>query len=286
MKKNVLITGTSTGLGLETSILFAQNGYKVFATMRNLDKSDLIKKRIEAEGLDIELLALDVSSTPSVENCVNQVITKVGTLDILINNAGGGFAKTTEQATEDEIQWVTDLNYFGVIRCIKAVLPFMRKQKNGHIINITSVGGLVGQPFNEFYCGAKFAVEGYTEALASYLTVDFGIKFTIVEPGGIATEFSRSAMGKTIENGQMSLPEYKHIFERYISGIQKRASEGAEKSYQTPNEVAAVILKVAEAEHTPLRVRTSEWAENFCNIKTQADPDGTILLNAVIKRFL
>jgi short-subunit dehydrogenase len=286
MKKNVLVTGTSTGLGLETSILFAQKGYKVFATMRNLDKSDLIQKRIEAENLDIELLVLDVSSTQSVDKCVKQIIDKVGTIDILINNAGGGFAKTTEQATEDEMKWVTDLNYFGVVRCTKAVLPFMRKQNSGHIINITSVGGLVGQPFNEFYCGAKFAVEGYTEALASYLTVDFGIKFTIVEPGGIATEFIKSTMGKTIENGQMSHPDYKHIFNRYMAGVQKRAAEGIEKSYQTPNEVASVILKVVEAEHTPLRVRTSEWAENFCNTKTQADPDGTILLNAVIERFL
>jgi len=286
MKKNVLVTGTSTGLGLETSILFAQKGYKVFATMRNLDKSDLIQKRIEAENLDIELLVLDVSSTQSVDKCVKQIIEKVGTIDILINNAGGGFAKTTEQATEDEMKWVTDLNYFGVVRCTKAVLPFMRKQNSGHIINITSVGGLVGQPFNEFYCGAKFAVEGYTEALASYLTVDFGIQFTIVEPGGIATEFIQSTMAKTIENGQMSHPDYKNIFNRYMAGVQKRAAEGIEKSYQTPNEVASVILKVVEAEHTPLRVRTSEWAENFCNTKTQADPDGTILLNAVIERFL
>lgn len=286
MKTNVLITGTSTGLGLETAILFAKKGYRVFATMRNLEKSNLLQTRMEVENLDIELLALDVSSTESVEQCVNQIIERTGTIDILVNNAGGGFAKTTEQATEAEMQWVTDLNYFGVIRCTKAVLPFMRKQKKGHIINITSVGGLVGQPFNEFYCGAKFAVEGYTEALASYLTVDFGIKFTLVEPGGIATEFLKSAMGKTIEHEQLSHPDYKHIFDRYMGGIQKRAAEGSEKSYQTPAEVAEVILGVVEAAHTPLRVRTSEWAENFCNIKTQADPDGTILLNTVINKFL
>jgi short-subunit dehydrogenase len=154
MKKNVLITGTSTGLGLETAVLFAQRGYKVFATMRNLDKSASLQARIDAEKLDIALLPLDVTSAESVETCVAQIIQEAGCIDILINNAGGGFAKTTEQATEAEMQWVTDLNYFGVIRCIKAVLPFMRKQKSGHIINITSVGGLVGQPFNEFYCGA------------------------------------------------------------------------------------------------------------------------------------
>jgi short-subunit dehydrogenase len=286
MKKNVIVTGTSTGLGLETAVLFAKNGYKVFATMRDLSKSELIQNRILAENLDVEILQLDVSSTESVVNCINQIVEKGYSIDILVNNAGGGFAKTTEQATEEEMIWVTDLNYFGVIRCIKAILPFMRMQKSGHIINISSVGGLVGQPFNEFYCGAKFAVEGYTEALASYLSVDFGIKFTVVEPGGISTEFNKSALGKTVENGQMSHPDYLHIFNRYISGIQKRASEGAEKSFQTPSEVAEVILKVVLADHTPLRIRTSEWAENFCDLKTHADPDGTILLDTVIKRFL
>ncbi|MDY3548074.1 SDR family oxidoreductase [Riemerella anatipestifer] len=286
MKKNVLITGTSTGLGLETALLFARNGYRVFATMRNLDKSNLIKKHIEAENLDIELLLLDVSSAQSVNHCVTQIINRAGTIDILINNAGGGFAKTTEQATEEEMKWVTDLNYFGVVRCTKAVLPHMRKQKSGHIINLSSIGGLVGQPFNELYCGAKFAVEGYTEALSSYLTVDFGIKFTIVEPGGIATDFIKSAMDKTVENGQMAHPDYMDIFTRYMTKAQKRASEGKEKSYQTPIEVAQVILSVVQAEKAPLRVRTSEWAEDFCKLKTQNDPDGTILLNRVIERFL
>ncbi len=286
MKKIVVVTGTSTGLGLETALLFGQNGFKVYATMRDLTKGDAIQNRIKEEKLDIELLPLDVLSTKSVEDCIDKIAQKEGRIDILINNAGGGFAKTTEQATEEEMKWVTDLNYFGVVRCTKAVLPFMRKKNKGHIINITSVGGLVGQPFNEFYCGAKFAVEGYTEALASYLTDDFGIAFSIVEPGGISTEFMKSTMGKTITDGQMAHPEYMPIFQKYMAGIQKRASEGIERSYQTPVEVAEVILKVAQSENPPFRVRTSEWAENFCKIKTKADPDGTLLLHSVIERFL
>jgi short-subunit dehydrogenase len=286
MKKVVLITGTSTGVWLETAIIFAQKGFKVFVTMRNLEKRYLIQNRIDSENLDIEILPLDVTSSQSIEDCISQIIHKETRIDILINNAGGGFAKTTEQATEEEIKWVTDLNYFGVVRCIKAILPQMRKQKSGHIINITSIGGLVGQPFNEFYCGAKFAVEGYTEALASYLTKDFGIKFTLIEPGGIATEFIKSTLSKTNENGQMSDPEYLKIFEKYIGGMQKRATEGTVKSFQTAAEVAAVILDVAVREKTPLRIRTSAWAEEFCSLKTKSDPDGTILLNAVIEKFL
>jgi NAD(P)-dependent dehydrogenase (short-subunit alcohol dehydrogenase family) len=286
MKKVVIITGTSTGLGLETSVLFAQNGYKVFATMRNLGKSELLQNRITEEDLDIEILPLDISDPQSVENCINQIIEKEGRIDVLVNNAGGGFAKTTEQVTEEEMKWVTDLNYYGVVRCTKAVLPFMRKQNSGRIINITSVGGLIGQPFNEFYCAAKFAVEGYTEAMASYVEDSFGIKFSIVEPGGISTEFVKSTMSKTVVDGQMAHPDYMHIFQKYMTGMQKRASEGAEKSFQTPAEVANVILEVAKSDNPPLRIRTSEWAEDFCKMKTASDPDGTKLLAYVKERFL
>lgn len=286
MKKNVLITGTSTGLGLETAVLLAQKGYPVFATMRDLSKSNELKKRIENENLNIEILQLDVTSENSVTACIDKIIEKAGSIEILINNAGGGFVKTTEHATEEEMKWVTDLNYFGVVRCTKAVLPFMRKNKFGRIINISSVGGLVGQPFNEFYCAAKFAVEGYTESLASYIENDFGIKFSLIEPGGISTEFIKSAVNKTITNGKMTHPDYEPIFQKYMAGIQKRAAESTEKTFQSSVEVAEIILKIIESENPPLRIRTSKWAEEFCILKTKSDPDGSILLNNVKEKFL
>jgi NAD(P)-dependent dehydrogenase (short-subunit alcohol dehydrogenase family) len=287
MKKVVVITGCSTGLGLETAVLFAQSGYRVFATMRNLEKKDSLALRIADEKLDIEILQLDVQDEASVQKVVAQVVDTAGTIDILINNAGVGFAKTTEQATAEEIAWVMDTNYGGVVRATKAVLPQMRAQNSGHIINITSVGGLVGQPFNEFYCAAKFAVEGYTEALASYVTPGFGIQFSLVEPGGIATEFTKSTLSKTIDSdGQMAHPAYLAIFQKYMGGIQRRAAEGVEKSFQTARQVAESVLEVAASAHPPLRVRTSPWAEDFCSLKTQADPDGTKLHEFVVTRFL
>lgn len=104
MKKNILITGTSTGVGFESSILFAKNNYKVYATMRNLKKAEALKKRIEEENLDIELLSLDVTSIESIQSAVNIIIEKDGKIDVLLNNAGAGFAKTTEQSTEEEIR--------------------------------------------------------------------------------------------------------------------------------------------------------------------------------------
>ncbi len=286
MNKNVLITGTSTGVGFESAILFAQNNFKVYATMRNLKKADLLKKRIEQEHLDIELLFLDVTNVASISSAVETIIKKDGKIDILINNAGAGFAKTTEQSSEEEIRWVTEVNYHGVVFCTQAVIPYMRKQRSGQIINVTSVGGLVGQPFNELYCGAKFAVEGYMEGLATYISDPFNIKITNVEPGGIATEFMKSAVEKTTDKGQLAHGEYLPIFEKYLAGNQKRANEGKEQVYQTGLEVAEVILEVAKNDNPPLRIRTSEWAEEFSKLKTQADPDGLKLVTQIKNSFL
>ncbi|MBB3697250.1 SDR family NAD(P)-dependent oxidoreductase [Flammeovirga yaeyamensis] len=286
MKRNVLITGTSTGVGLEASILFAKNGFKVYATMRNLKKADALKDAIEKEQLDIEILPLDVTDLSSIKKAVDTIIANDGKIDVLFNNAGAGFAKTTEQTSEEEIRWVTDVNYHGVVFCTKEVLPHMRKQNGGQIITITSVGGLVGQPFNEFYCGAKFAVEGYMEALANYVSKPFNIKITNVEPGGISTEFMASAVQKTSSNGQFAMGEYQGIFEKYMAGSQERAKSSEIPIYQTGKEVAEVVLQVAQNENPPLRIRSSEWAERFCQLKTQADPDGTKLRDMIANSFL
>lgn len=181
--KVVLITGTSTGLGLKTSVLLAQKGYKVYATMRNPEKRSELEKEIKEQNVSLAIKQLDVSDPGSIQKCIAEIFEGEGKIDILINNAGAGFLRASEHTSEKELLHVTDVNYLGVVRCTNAVLSIMRKQKSGHVINISSVGGLVGQPFNELYCAAKFAVEGYTEALATYLTPFFGIKFTIVEPG-------------------------------------------------------------------------------------------------------
>lgn len=286
MKKNVLITGTSTGVGLETAILFAKNGYKVYATMRNLSKSEALKHKIEKHKLDIEILELDVTKQETITKTVEYIISKDKKIDILINNAGAGFAKTTEQATVKEIEWVTNVNYLGVVYTTKTVLPYMRKQRAGHIITLSSVGGLVGQPFNELYCGAKFAVEGFIEGLATYVGPSFNIKFSVIEPGGIATEFMKSAISNTAVDGQFATGEYEPIFAKYLEGNQRRANEEAENTYQTPLEVATVIANVAEDENPPLRIRTSAWAEEFTKLKTIGDPDGKKVIEQISSTFL
>lgn len=286
MKQVVLITGTSTGLGLETSLNYGRNGYKVYATMRNLNKKEKLMKKIKEENLDIEIKRLDVTDKESIKKCVLEIIEKEKKIDILINNAGAGFISNIEELTEKDMNWVTDVNYHGVVRTIQEVIPFMRKARSGHIINVSSVGGLVGQPFNEVYCGAKFAVEGFTEALASYTTREFGIKFTLIEPGAITSEFANNALKKLASTPLDQDSEYAPIFKKYVDRVTKRFLDPDINTSQTSQEVASIVYDVSQMEKPPLRIRTSEWAEEFSQIKTKTDKDGLILLNDVIDNFL
>ena len=281
-EKVILITGTSSGLGLHSAIQLAQQGHRVHASMRDTSKQTLLVSEAEKHGVTLTVCELDVQSQKSVDACVRDILEEEGRLDVLVNNAGAGFVRTTEQAAEAEVDWVMDVNFQGVVRCTKAVLPFMREARSGHIINITSVGGLVGQPFNEFYCGAKFAVEGYTESLASYVQPAFGIKFSLVEPGGIQSEFANSVLKQLESTGGIHDDEYRPILESYIGGSRERLAS----AYQTSEQVAEVVTQVVASDDPPIRIRTSEWAENFCSLKTQSDPDGKRQQQAVVEQFL
>ncbi|QLL41048.1 SDR family oxidoreductase [Sulfitobacter pontiacus] len=283
MPKVILITGTSTGLGVATAVQAAQAGHTVYATMRNTQKRGTLDAATQVAGVSLNVLQLDVQDTGSVNAAVDTVIAEQGRIDVLINNAGMGYVRSLEQAEESDIQKILDINYTGVTRCIKAVMPHMRKARAGHVINISSVGGLVGQPFNEIYCGAKFAVEGLTEAMASYITPAFGIHFTAVEPGGIASEFANTVLEQVEQTGGMLEDEYLPILQKYITGSQNRQETGI---YQTADEVAAIVMKVMGSEHPPVRTRTSEWSEDFSKLKTGLDPDGLKQQSLVAEQFL
>jgi NAD(P)-dependent dehydrogenase (short-subunit alcohol dehydrogenase family) len=286
MNKVALITGTSTGLGLHLAIILAKQGYKTYATMRNTDKKTELLGLAKQAGVEVIVKQLDVQDTVSIEHCVAEIMAESGAIDVLVNNAGAGFVRTTEQATEEEIQWVLDVNLMGVIRCTKAVIAHMRERRSGHIVNIGSVGGLVGQPFNEIYCAAKFAVEGYTESMATYIQPKFGVNFTVVEPGGISSDFAKNVFGQFESTGGMIDDEYKPILESYLGGARARAAAGDTSAYQTSEEVAQVVADCIGSAAPPVRLRTSTWAENFCQLKTGADPDGTAMREAVFNTFL
>lgn len=283
MNKVILITGTSTGLGISIAVGAARAGHTVYATMRNLDRRAALDDAAKTAGVVLNMLQLDVQNTASVDAAVATVIADHGRIDTLINNAGLGFVRSTEQATESDIQNIMDINFMGVVRCTKAVIGHMRVARAGHVINITSVGGLIGQPFNEIYCAAKFAVEGYTESMASYITPSFGINFTAIEPGGIRTDFVDNVMKHVGATGGMLDDEYLPILQKYIGGSQARQDEGA---YQTADEVADVVIGVIDAPTPPIRIRTSKWSEDLCHWKTQIDPDGTKQQASIVAQFL
>jgi NAD(P)-dependent dehydrogenase (short-subunit alcohol dehydrogenase family) len=285
--KVALVTGSNSGLGASVCVKLAEQGYRVYASMRNLTKAQGLLEIIESNGLDIIICQLDVCHSESVNSCVTEILAAQGRIDVLVNNAGAGFIRSTEQASEEEIQWVMNLNFHGVVRCTKAVLPAMREARRGRIINISSIGGLVGQPFNEIYCAAKFAVEGYTESLASYLQPHFGIYFTAVEPAGIATEFANSAIKQMTNSGGVLDDPYQSLFNQYMVAARASATSiDGQGRYQTADQVADVVIECVVNPDPPIRIRSSEWAESFTKLKTQADPDGKKLQQKVIDTFL
>ncbi|TAL62695.1 MAG: SDR family oxidoreductase [Legionella sp.] len=286
MEKIILVTGTSSGLGLSLAIKLAEQGHIVYASMRNLTKAIQIKQSIIEKNLNIHLIQMDVESTESVTQAVAAILKQEGRIDCLINNAGMGFVETIEQATEEKINQVMNINFMGIVRTIKAVMPTMRKAKSGQIINVSSVGGLIGQPFNEIYCASKFAVEGLTESMACYIQPSFNIKFTVIEPGGIVSEFANNVMKTSQVPNDANTDEYSPLFKEYFEGARKRLAKSGTAVYQTSEQVADCVVSVVNSENPPLRIRTSEWANEFCKLKTQADPTGNKSVATVYKLFL
>lgn len=271
MTKIIAITGASSGIGAALAVLSAKSGHTVYASMRNLDKRETLDALASDAGVSLHVQQMDVQDTASVDTAVAEIVEREGRIDVMVANAGVGFVRSTEQATEEDVKWVLDTNFHGVVRCTKAVLPHMRAAGKGHVIATSSVGGLVGQPFNEIYCASKFAVEGYIESLASYVGPAFGVNFTSVEPGGIKSEFVANVMAHIAKSGGMMDDAYAPIMQKYLGGREGRDDTGV---YQTSEEVAKIMLDCIESDTPPIRLRTSEWSENFCRFKTQADRDG------------
>ncbi len=188
-KQNIaLVTGSSTGIGFETPLLLARNGFYTYATMRDTRKSDNIEKIANNENLPLKVLSMDVDNDDSVKNTIYKILDEKKKIDILVNNAGYGLFGALEEISIDEAKKQFETNLFGAMRTIKETLPTLRKQKNGIIINVTSLAGVVGIPAECIYVSTKFALEGLSESI-SYELQPFGIKVIIIEPGVINTNF-------------------------------------------------------------------------------------------------
>ncbi|MFY9614334.1 MAG: SDR family oxidoreductase [Candidatus Dormiibacterota bacterium] len=266
-----LVTGASSGIGLSTSIALAQAGFTTVATMRDLGRSGALEERAKADGVELDIQALDVSDAASIEAGVAGVIDRHQAIDVLVNNAGVGHLGSLEQTSIEDAHRILDVNFFSAWNMTRAVLPHMRAAGSGRIINLSSVGGIAGQPFNDAYSAAKFAIEGMSESLAPVIK-QFGIFVSIVEPGAVNTNFVNTvARGAGPLFADKSDP-YRPILDRYLSATQEHFDAG-----QTGDDVAAVIVKAATDERPHLRYQTSPVAHGVAKVKF-ADTDGDSVL--------
>lgn len=266
-----LVTGTSSGIGLETAVALARSGWDVVATVRDVARADRLREAASTAGVSLDIRALDVTDGEGAATLVGQVVAERGRLDALVNNAGAAALGTAEIMGIDRIRAAMEVNFFGVVQLTQAALPALRAS-GGRVVTVSSVGGIVGQPFNDAYCAAKFAVEGFMESLHP-VAAALGVAVVVVEPGAVASEFVANAT----EGRDASLAEagpYAPLLDAYL-----QRTAGAFAAAQQPAEVAAVIERVLTEAEPPFRVQTSDAARAFVGIKL-ADLDGSAVTSA------
>ena len=251
MSKFALVTGTSSGIGLETALSLAQSGFQVIATMRDLKKRDELESRAESAGVGLDVRTLDVTQAQSVDGCVQDVRRLYGNLDVLVNNAGAGYLGTLEQTPETALRRMMEVNFHGVWRTTQAVMPAMRVAGTGRIITVTSIGGVLGQPFNDAYCASKFAVEGLMESLAP-VARRLGIYVSLVEPGAVTSEFVA-----TVSESSDVVIETDGAYDAMRAAYEAAVTRTYNEAAQTSPQVAATIIEAATAEKPLFRYQSS-----------------------------
>ena len=247
MTKSVLITGASTGLGLETAVYLAERGFEVYASMRDLQRRPALDEAATRRKVQLHVLRLDITDKESIDRAVRTVIEQAGGIYGLVNNAGIGLRGYFEDLSEEEIRRVFEVNVFGTMAVTRAVLPYMRAARRGHIVIITSVGGLIASLAVSAYCATKFAQEGFGESLAQEL-VPFGIYVSLVEPAIIKTErwgINRAVAKKALE------PESPYY--AWFRESERLADQVVETSPTKPVEVAEAVYSALTARRPKLR---------------------------------
>jgi len=255
MSPVVLITGTSSGIGLAAAVQAAQAA-----------KDGRLKEAASEAGVEVDVRRLDVTDAASVRAAVDGVIADYGQLDAVVNNAGAGHVGTVETDDVANFRSVMEVNFFGVVELTKAAMPHLRAS-GGRLVTVTSVGGVVGQPFNEAYCAAKFAVEGMMESLAP-VAAQQGVTVTVVEPGAVASEFVNN-----VQIDRVAIFEQMGVDAGSFKNYLGRTGDSFAAA-QTSDEAARTVVEALTAESPAFRVQTSEWAREFTGRKL-ADNDGS-----------
>jgi len=255
----VVVTGSSRGIGLATALAFARAGDTVVATVRDPTSADELLSAIAGTGGDapIEVVGLDVTDDDAVTAVIGDVMARHGRIDVLVNNAGAPFSATLEETPISELRRSMEVNFFGVAKTTKAVLPAMREAGRGRLIAVTSLGGVVGQPFNDAYCAAKFAVEGLYESLYP-VAANFGVHVSIVEPGPVDTRFDDKAMPVD--------PVAAAPF-AVIKRNRDAVMESGASRRQPPEEVGEIIVGIADEENPVLRYQTGKLVSRIASMK-------------------
>ncbi len=263
----VLITGSSTGFGKLAALEFARRGDDVYASMRNTAKAQSLLDGAKAAGLNINVIALDVSDRASVEAGVADVVKRAGRIDVLVSNAGVGIHGPIEECDDDEIQAVLDTNVLGVVRAARAVAPTMRAQKSGTIINVGSLAGKVSAPYGGVYSASKHAVEALSDALYFELH-PFGVRVVLIEPGGFETEFGANVIhARRFGEGS----PYAELEQRFAASGSKLPGADQRESAQ---KVADVIVDAAKSDAPKRRYLVGQDAETIGGLhKQMSDED-------------
>lgn len=261
-----LVTGTSSGIGLWTAVGLAQQGLHVVATMRDVRRADRLRDAASDAGVELDVRVLDVTDRASIAACLDGLRADVGEVEVLVNNAGRGSVGTLEQVDDASLQEQLDVNYLGVAALTRAVLPGMRGLGRGRIVTVTSVGGAVGQPFADAYCGAKFAVEGLMQSLAP-VAARFGVDVSIVEPAAVASEFVTNTGVQ--DRPRIEDDPYAELLAAYL-----KRTESAFAAAQQPRDAAATIVDAATTTEPKFRWQTSAGAAAFVGLSL-ADLDGS-----------
>ncbi len=242
MEKVWLITGCSTGFGRELAIYVLSKGYRTAVAARNTDDVKDIIAGNEGKAIAVKL---DVTKIADIKNAVQKTKDAFGRIDVLVNNAGIGYFGAVEESEDHAVRNMFEINFFGLAKMIQETLPVMRAQKSGHIVNVSSIGGLVGFPAVGFYNATKFAVDGLSESLAKE-TAPLGIKVTIVAPSGFRTDWA----GRSANNSSIVIEDY-----ATTAGANKNTIRGYSGNQPgDPARAAQAIVKAVESSEPPLRL--------------------------------